>query len=120
MNKQIIKPLITGGILILIGFLFLVDELSWFHVGHVFSLWPFILVVIGISKMIGTRSTHDFISGSWLIFLGLWLYVSIQNVLGLSFAVTWPFILIFWGLTMIAKELLPVTFGKQESENVYE
>ncbi len=120
MNKQIIKPLITGGILILIGLLFLMDELNWIYIGHIFSLWPFIFVIIGISKLIGTQSTHDLIKGSWFIFMGLWLYISIQNVFGLSFSVTWPFILVFWGLTMIAKELLPVTFGKQESENSYE
>jgi hypothetical protein len=120
MNKQLIKPLITGGILILIGFLFLLDEFDWIQARHFFSLWPFILVFVGIGKIAAAQSNHERIRASWWIFLGLWLYVSGENIFGLSFAVTWPFILVFWGLTIIAKELLPAGIQKTESESIYE
>ncbi len=120
MNKQLIKPLITGGILILIGFVFLFDEFDWIQAGNILRLWPFILVIIGIGKIAATQTNHERIKASWWIFLGLWLYVSMQHVFGLSFSVTWPFILIFWGLTIVAKELLPVNSLQPESEPTYE
>ncbi len=115
MDRQLIKHLITGGILILVGMLFLFDEFDWMQIGNILQFWPFLFVIFGIVKIVTAQHPNDWIKGSWEIFIGLWLYVSLQHIFGLSFAVTWPFILIFWGLTIVAKELLPV-FSEQKQE----
>lgn len=119
MSRKTLKHLITGGLLIIIGLIFLFDKLDWIQLKAVLPYWPFLFVIFGIKEIIFATRPKNWIEGSWLVFIGLWLYVSLQKVFGLGFATTWPFILIFWGLTMIVKEIFPVFKTQPEKEPHY-
>lgn len=97
---------VTGTILILFGVVMLLHQLDViylddFGIRSIWHLWPFILVVIGIGKLVDAPTLYHVGKGIWWIFLGLWLYVSIYHVYGLSFSETWPAMLIAWGVSMM-------------------
>jgi len=52
------KNLFSGGILILLGILFLGKELDWFHVNwhEIFRLWPLLLIYLGLVAVLGKSS----------------------------------------------------------------
>ncbi|MFA6456265.1 MAG: DUF5668 domain-containing protein, partial [Bacteroidota bacterium] len=97
---------VVGSLLILIGAVLLLHQLNIFYlydlgIDSVWQLWPFILVVIGIGKLVDAPTVYHIGHGIWWIFLGLWLYVSINHVYGLGFEETWPAMLIAWGVSMM-------------------
>jgi len=105
----------AGIILIAIGVLFLLQRLDIIFVGSIWKYWPGIFIVIGIMKLVNGLSPADTGSGLWWIFLGTWLFVSINHVWGLSFDETWPMMVIAWGVSMIWKSFTarPYTFVKE-------
>jgi hypothetical protein len=97
---------VIGIILVLFGTVMLLNQLEIIsmydlHIYSIWQLWPFIFVVIGIGKLADAPSLSHIGKGIWLIFLGLWLYVSINHVYGLGFGETWPAMLIAWGISMM-------------------
>ena len=52
------KNLFSGGILILLGILFLGKELDWFNVNwhEIFRLWPLLLIYLGLVAVLGKSS----------------------------------------------------------------
>ncbi|MFA6541869.1 MAG: DUF5668 domain-containing protein [Bacteroidota bacterium] len=95
--------MIVGAVFVVIGSLLLLQRFDLVYFGSVWEFWPFIFVLIGISKIVNGFNAREYGAGIWMIFLGLWLYVSIQHLFGLSFSVTWPAMLIAWGCSMIWK-----------------
>lgn len=101
---------VVGTILIIFGIVMLLHQLDViylydFGIRSIWHLWPFILVIIGIGKLVDAPSLYHIGKGMWWIFLGLWLYVSIYHVYGLSFSETWPAMLIAWGVSMMWESL---------------
>ncbi|MCK9408069.1 MAG: DUF5668 domain-containing protein [Bacteriovoracaceae bacterium] len=112
---------VVGSMLILFGIIMLLHELDIIYlydlgVRSVWHLWPFILVIIGIGKLVDAPTMYHIGKGIWWIFLGMWLYISIYHIYGLSFSETWPAILIAWGVSMMWESLTknPRTLYKEE------
>jgi hypothetical protein len=94
-----------GAVLLGIGILLLLHNTDVVHLGSIWTYWPFILVAFGVNKLIAPQHHKEIREGAWLVFLGLWLYVSFQHVFGLSFAETWPLVIVAWGVGVIWKSL---------------
>ena len=106
-----------GGILILIGTLLILDNDGFIDSAPIWHYWPFILVAFGVNKIVGFRKPKHIASGFWLIFLGLWLFASIEHIWGLAFYNSWPLVLIGWGLTIIVKDLIKTYLGRLEAHH---
>lgn len=98
---------------ILLGLLFIAAGVALLLVrsgilapGFVRHYWPFLLVLYGIGRITMFPHTRAVISGLWLVFIGIWLYISIDHLWGLSFRETWPIVLILCGVGLILKNLL--------------
>jgi len=105
----------VGLLLLGLGGLFLLNNLRVIYFGSVWDYWPFILVALGIHKVVTSDSKDKIGGGMWLAFIGLWLYVSIQQVWDLSFRETWPTLLIAWGVGMMWRSFgRPWPFGRKE------
>ncbi len=105
---------IVGALLIAFGALLLLHQLEIFYlydlgIDSIWQLWPAVFVFIGIGKLADAPSLYHMGKGVWWIFLGVWLYVSINHVVGLSFRETWPAILIAWGIGMLWEALTKET-----------
>ncbi len=102
-HKKSGSGMFVGGMLILIGSILMLQRFAIVHIDSIWNFWPFIFVVMGASKIITALNAREFGAGIWFIFLGLWLYVSINQVFGLGFNETWPAIIIAWGCSLIWK-----------------
>ncbi len=110
--------LFLGLLLIGMGVLFLADNLYYLEIGPIWKYWPFILVLLGIQKVVNAKDRDDVGSGVWLLFIGLWLFVSLNHIWGLHFSDSWPFLIIAWGISVIWKSLLPRKPKEDRQEGV--
>lgn len=106
-------------ILMLIGVVLLLNNFDVLELGPVWQYWPFVLVIIGINKIIQSAGISGVGEGIWLVFLGLWLYVSIYHVWGLGFRDTWPMLIVAWGLSMLWKAFFFHSRCEFTQEKVY-
>ena len=91
----------VGIILIIVGFLFILDTFDIMEFGGIISdWWPAIFIIIGLIKLKG----QDRGSGLVFILIGTLLLLTIHDVVEWnSIWRLWPLILIFIGLSMIFK-----------------
>jgi len=96
-----------GLLLIIIGFLFLFEQLGYIDFGRVLSTyWPAIFILIGISIYLGKGFKR---SGAalFLIILGtLMLLVKLQIIERYLWRYFWPGLLILAGIWLILKPVL--------------
>lgn len=97
---------ILGIFLLVMGVLFMMDNADIIDMGSVWKYWPLILVAVGAAKYLNARGGKEMIEGAWLAFVGAWLYVSMNHVLGLRFGTSWPLLVIAWGGTILWKSML--------------
>jgi len=105
MNRQIDKgSLLNGVMLIAIGLLFLLDRLRIEDFGDVLrNYWPFIIILFGVSHLMRRESLW---SGAWLIAIGVWLQLVHLHIFGLTFANSWPLVLIASGAGITLRALV--------------
>lgn len=87
----------AGAILIILGGLFLLDNLSYFDFGirgYIFS-WPMILIVVGLIIFLNSRDR------SGLIIMGVGGVFLAGRVFDVSVAEFWPVILILFGVFIL-------------------
>lgn len=109
--------LILGTLLLLTGVLFLMDNAEIIDIGPVWRYWPLVLIAVGASKFFGSETGKQRVEGAWLAFIGAWLFVSFNHVLGLSFRTSWPILIIAWGVTILWKSMLrPATHHLSSEE----
>lgn len=97
------ENLYLGILLVALGALFLFDRMDVFDLHDAWQFWPFIIVAVGLSKIFTASKAEQAGTGLWLIFIGLWLYVSIEEIWDLGFRETWPAIVIAWGIGLVWK-----------------
>ena len=104
MAQRTRRNIFGGLILLLIGLIFLLDNLK--VIPPEFSLkdwWPLILILIGIFQLVQSRCFFHF-SGWLLIFLGGVFLLTVQHRFGLEWDNIWrlwPVILILLGISII-------------------
>jgi predicted membrane protein len=89
--------MIAGSLLILFGFLFLLDNFGVIDAGDVFQFWPLVLVGIGVWKLLEHREDGQRAPGIALIAIGLFLQLQMLAVLDWSFRDVWPVLLMALG-----------------------
>lgn len=97
---------VVGIMLIVFGTVLLLHQMDILYledlgVRSIWQLWPVIFIIIGIGKLADAPTMYHIGTGVWWIFLGTWLYVSINHVYGLGFGETWPAMLVAWGVSMM-------------------
>jgi hypothetical protein len=113
------KQLLWGLLLIVLGALFLLDRLELLDLDlrRLWHYWPVLLVAFGINKMLAPTSARRILGGLWLIGFAAWYYVSFERLWGLSFATSWPLLLIGWGAGLVLEPLLNQHFASKEQRH---
>ena len=109
---QFSSQLVLGIILMLAGGLALLDNVGMIEVGSIWKFWPLLVIGLGVSKIVQAESPRQRRKGVWLTFVGLWLFVSVFQVYGLTFHTSWPLLIVGWGVGMIWK-------AAEQEANVY-
>ena len=101
-----VSRLILGALLLLVGALFLMQNLGWFHAGRLWDYWPLVLVWIGLSRMFGPTRPRHFPSGAVVFALGVFLQLERLDMVRVDGRDIWPILLVVGGLALVADSLL--------------
>jgi hypothetical protein len=91
-----IGRLFTGLVIVLLGAIFLADNLGFVDVGSIGRFWPAILILLGIGSIV--RPGHRR-GGAWLLFLGVLFFLHTFDVFRLRDS--WPLFIVAAGVGMI-------------------
>ena len=92
----------TGVFLMIVGGLLLAGALGVDLAVSVWRLWPFLLLGLGAVRLIwGGREERE--GGMWFLLAGLYAWISVFRIGGLSWASAWPVLLVGAGLWMAAE-----------------
>ncbi len=92
---------LVGLFLVLVGALFLLDNLGVVDARRVWHYWPLILVAVGITRVANPRRRGEQLWGGIEIAVGLLLLMRYLGLLRLSFRQMWPAALVLGGIYMI-------------------
>lgn len=89
--------LVFGVFLMLVGGLLIADNLGFDVPATVWSYWPFLLIALGAVKLLlGPGDGRE--GGFWMVLAGVYGWVSVFRIGGLSFGSAWPIFLLGAGL----------------------
>jgi predicted membrane protein len=80
--------LVIGTIILMLGILFLLENLGYFRVAELWDFWPVVLIAAGIAKLIDSRG-KNWIPGTVLTLIGL---IFLANNIGLLAWNIWKFV----------------------------
>ena len=101
-----------GAVLIAMGVVMLLDRSNLVR-GNVWQAFPgLILVMFGVLNMMTAFRTCDGhksspFGGLWLIFIGSWLIGNGMHIYGMTYAHSWPLLIIAGGTVIVLRELFP-------------
>jgi len=102
-SKRFTGSFFVGLLLLIMGALFLLENLDIIYVDHLSRYWPVIVIAFGVMKLLDAENTDRRENGFWWIFVGFWLLVSTTHFLGMSFRNSWPILIIGWGISLLWK-----------------
>jgi predicted membrane protein len=97
--------LIFGGFIIIVGFLFLLDNMGLINAGNLFDYWPSIFILIGLVRIVQADTGAGRMIGSIFVLVGFFWILDNVGALEVSFSRVWPVLLILIGLAVIWKGL---------------
>lgn len=103
-----------GLALIAFGVAIFLDQMDLVDIRGLWHYWPLLLVIAGVNKMIGYPTAKDFTSGLWSVLIGLWIFAVFEDMYGLTWRNSWPFVIIVTGVTIILEPLIKKRFAPNE------
>lgn len=97
---------VAGVLFLLLGSLFLLQNLGVLHAGRLADYWPLLLVWLGLSRLLGPRRSHHFASGAVLLVLGVLFQLDRLGVFWFHIHDFWPVLLVVAGVALIAESFL--------------
>ncbi len=97
--------LIFGGFVIIVGFLFLLDNMGLIDAGSFFDYWPAVFIIIGLVRVAQADSGPSRLVGLIFTLVGFFWILDNTGAFQFSFGRLWPFLLILVGLAIIWRSL---------------
>ncbi len=104
--------LIFGGFVIIVGFLFLLDNMGMIDAGNFFDYWPSIFIIIGLIRIVQADSGPGRVVGFIFTLVGFFWILDNIDAFDFSLGRFWPVLLILIGLLVIWKSLIPRSPGE--------
>ena len=98
--------LIAGVLLLVVGGLFILQNLGALHAGRIADYWPMFLIWIGLSKMLAPAKGRRFASGWTILLIGVFFQLDQLGLIRLRMREFWPVVLVLVGLELIAESIL--------------
>jgi len=105
-NGQRVSRLIAGTLLLLVGGLFVLQNLGMIRAGHFGDYWPLLLVWVGLTRMLAPNRGRHFASGLLIFLLGVFFQLDRLEVILIPVRQFWPIVLIGGGLALIVDSLV--------------
>jgi hypothetical protein len=98
------EGVVIGVVIMLLGTTIMLDRAGVIHLYGQVVFWPFVLITIGLIKLLRRRDDGRR-EGGWWVFLGTWLLL---NDIGLlQFRTSWPLILVAVGCSIVWTAVFP-------------
>jgi predicted membrane protein len=94
---------IFGALVILVGLIFLLNNLGIVDARFILRLWPVLFIFLGIWKILRSRSSSGWVVGLLFVFFGTILTLHRLDVVFFSWHRWWPLILIVVGVGVLSK-----------------
>lgn len=104
-EQRRVSRLIGGALLLLVGGLFILQNLGVLSAGWIGDYWPLVLVWLGLSRLLAPGDGSRLLPGTILLLLGVFFQLDRLELIGFSFEDLWPGVLIAAGLALIAGSL---------------
>jgi hypothetical protein len=101
-----LSGLIAGVLLLVVGGLFILQNLGTLHAGRIADYWPMFLVWIGLSKMLAPARSRRFASGWTILLIGVFFQLDELGLIRWRMRELWPVVLVLVGLGLIAESIL--------------
>lgn len=99
--------MIFGGIIMLLGVLWTLDNLGLADSGAVLRWWPLLLVMAGVWRLAGVGGMPRQVSGAVLTLIGLLLLADTLNLFDVDVWDVWPVVLILIGFGLVTRRWSP-------------
>lgn len=93
--------MIAGGILILLGVLFTLDNFGIVQAGDLFRYWPLFLVGFGLLRISQAHYSEQRVAGAVLVGVGVLLLLRTLHLLYFHLRTVWPIFLVIAGLLLV-------------------
>lgn len=111
-NESRWSTLAGGLILIVVGGLFLAEELELADFGNVIrDYWPAVLILFGITRLFVRESRGGALT---MIAVGSWLQIANLGLFGFDWS-SWPLLLIFMGVAIILHAIVDAASPRREA-----
>jgi hypothetical protein len=101
-----VKHLMLGVALICMGIVYALASQGMFGLRTMWDVVPAVIALTGIARIVTARRGRHIVKGVFRLGFAAWLYVCIEQAWGLSFAKTWPFVVILLGACMLLRGLI--------------
>jgi hypothetical protein len=97
------RHFIVGVLILLLGFVLLLDQLGFVEANKIFMFWPLILIYFGLNRFFGYRDSVARFWGGFLILLGVSFQLEELGLSHIHIATIWPVFLICAGILLILR-----------------
>ena len=104
---RINEKVITGGLLLLLGVLFILDNFRIIDAGSLWDYWPLFLIGPGLARLIQPARPGQRVWGLILLVMGTVFLLRNLDILWIPFHRVWPFVLVVIGGYLIWQAMLP-------------
>ncbi|MEZ5315857.1 MAG: DUF5668 domain-containing protein [Vicinamibacterales bacterium] len=99
MERGQVSELTKGLVIIVLGLLFLGDQLGWAREWQFGRLWPLLLIVFGLGRLLGSGGRGRRSGGLTMALFGGILLMHTQRVMDLQ--QSWPLFIVVGGISVI-------------------
>jgi predicted membrane protein len=102
-ERNTLAQMLVGAVVILAGFLFLIENLGWIHLDMQVHFWPFILMIVGVSVLARApqRGSGAAFAGIFMLGFGALALLKGLGLIFISWNVLFPIGIIGMGLMMV-------------------
>ena len=89
-----------------VGLVFLFERLGYIESQAMAHYWPLVFALFGFEKIVYSESNYRKLNGLFEIAASFWVFACLEHLWGWTFQVSWPIILIIFGLCKISSALI--------------
>lgn len=111
------RLMLRGLVLVAAGAAILLDRTGQIELDAYWQYAPLLLVLLGLNRAIGAPSARELSGGVWTALGGAWLFVSLNELFGLTFWNSWPVFIIISGLFMLLRPVAARLYPNKEQDH---
>lgn len=120
-SKGAKSQMVLGVLVIVMGLLFLLDNLDILDVHRAISFWPMVFIIAGVVKLYDTQTRGGQLVGATLVGLGVLITLDRMDVIDFNVRTMWPLFFIGFGIYTIyrartGRRLIQIDGVKDEND----